>query len=56
MEISFKTLDRIFQHQELEYLLLKIMDEQLENVFNDFEYGLYLQRLYEYISINICVI
>ena len=56
MEISFNSLNKLFSQNELDYLLNKIVEEQLDNVFLDFNYGLFLQRLYEFICLNICII
>ena len=53
MEISFNSLNRLFSDNELDFLLNKIIEEQLDNVFMDFQYGLFLQRLYDFICLNI---
>lgn len=53
MEISYKTLNRLFSRDELDYLINTLIDEQLESVMIDHDYCLFLQRLYDYIAGNI---
>lgn len=53
MEISYKTLDRLFNIQELEYLLNRILDEQLHYVLEDIPYSKYLDNLYKYLINNL---
>ena len=53
MEISYKTLDRLFNIQELEYLLNRILDEQLHYVMEDIRYSKYLDNLYKYLINNL---
>lgn len=49
MELSYKTFNRIFSIQEIEYLLNRILDEQLYYVMEDIRYSNYLDNLYKFL-------